>query len=195
MSWYDDIPNPFGFVNPNTEGDIYGSNPYTNNDNFGLGGSTPALGAGIAGVNTPSRKLGQANNPGQDFVTSGPLQVTKAQKRDARTMRNHYGLGSGDVFQDRNTGIVWQVNENGKGIKALGTMTGENQVVWETGDRIFTAGRNSQTGEFIDLVGEIGWQVYNPNEDPDNPTWSWEVAAPVEESPIIDIRHLQLFLL
>ena len=64
-----------------------------------LAESTPPLwegidpmGAGIAGVNTPGRKLGQGNNPGQQTTTSGGIEVTKAQKRDARNIRNEFDL-------------------------------------------------------------------------------------------------------
>ena len=75
------------------------------------GGIDP-MGAGIAGINTPSRKLGQANNPGQQTTTSGGIEVTKAQKRDARNIRNEFDLKEGDYIwryktQERCTGPKW----------------------------------------------------------------------------------------
>ena len=74
MSFFGDIPDELIYSNELVDPPV--------SDTIG---GLPLLGPGIAGIYTPSRKLGQANNPGQQFVTSGPIQVTKAQKRDART--------------------------------------------------------------------------------------------------------------
>ena len=60
-------------------------------------GGLPALGAGIAGMNTNRRRFG--TSPGRSYVTSGDMQVTKAEKRNARDAFKYYGLGGGDVFR------------------------------------------------------------------------------------------------
>ena len=173
MSFFGDIPDELIYSNELVDPPV--------NDTIG---GLPPLGAGIAGIYTPSRKLGQANNPGQQFVTSGPIQVTKAQKRDARTIKNKNNLGAGDVFIDRGTGIVWKVNDNGKGIKALGS-SDQSPVEFAIGDRVFI-----QSGTITDSDGNVidehqsGWAIYNPQEDLPGDPWEFETTTTDEETPV-----------
>ena len=61
-------------------------------------GGLPPLGAGIAGINTPSRKLGQGAPGKQPHKKFGEFGFTKGQIRDIRAMIKDFGLKSGDVF-------------------------------------------------------------------------------------------------
>lgn len=138
------------------------------------GGIDP-MGAGIAGVNTRSRKFG-GGRPGQKTTTSGGIEVTKAQKRDARNIRNEFDLKEGDYIWDQNSDIVWIVKE--KGIEAVGEIPGPTRLEdgttiygqsigdvrdWEIGDRVFSANKiQNEDGTF---VYETVYSEYDPESD------------------------------
>ena len=166
MSFFGDIPDELIYSNELVDPPV--------NDTIG---GLPPLGAGIAGIYTPSRKFG-LGKPGQKPSKKfGEYGLTKGQVASVRGMKNEYGLKTGDKFSDGDTGYVWTINDKG-GLEIVGSL---NDYEWQVGDEVLfpeyefdaVSDRRTMTG--------FGTKIYDPQDESGNP---WVTTTTDEESPI-----------
>ena len=171
---------------PNINDFLYGEATTHNLDDIvdppvstGIGG-LPPLGAGIAGINTPSRKFG-GGRPGQEPSKKfGEYGLTKAQVATVRGMKNEYELKTGDKFTDGDTGYVWTVNENG-GLEIVGSL---NEFEWQVGDEVLFPEYEYDTVSDRRTMSGFETRIYEPQEEGGTSPWIKETDEPEVEVPV-----------